>query len=56
MGQAYRSERCGHCGTLMVLEAHAMNLLSTGDVFLTVAIVAITFLIEIGVFMLVGII
>jgi hypothetical protein len=33
-----------------------MNLLSAGDVFLTIAVLAVTFLIEIGVFILVGLI
>jgi hypothetical protein len=35
---------------------HAMNLLSMGDVFLTVAVVAVTFLIEAGVLILIGVI
>jgi len=33
-----------------------MNLLSMGDVFLTVAVVAVTFLIEAGVLILIGVI
>jgi hypothetical protein len=33
-----------------------MNLLSAGDVFLTVTIMAVTFLIEIGIFILAGMI
>ena len=33
-----------------------MNLLSTGDVFLTVGVVAVTFLIETGILILIGVI